>query len=524
MTEPKLPCVAELPSRSIFVLSFAGALVFLYLRTFLLPATPFVGIGDQILFFSRAARIVHGQILYRDFFELVTPGTELLYAVAFRVFGIHAWVMQAWSIVVGLSLCCVITQIASRILRGLLILLPALLFLVFDFSNALDLTHHWYSTLAALAAVNVLMDGVNLRRIFAASLLSSISILFTQTQGGLTFVALIIYLLWMKRSESQESNILTQLTTLVLPFTLILSCVLGYYIHKAGFRTILFDLVLFPLRFVSSGEVNSPRTYLHQFPLVHTPVDVVHLIPFLFIYALVPYIYLLGLHRLWRERNLMTPALRQHLVLLHLVGLALFLAVANGPRYFRLSTVAPPAILICTWLISQQSPAHRYVRNVLCLLAAVFALLLPVRRQSQWHATLDLPIGRTAFSDILVFREFQWVAQRTHPSEFFFNHSALCLYLSLSNPTASEFINYDDFTRPDQVVAITDALQHHQPHFIVLFPKNINVLDVHDNAEPFRRYVHDNYHLAQIFALKGSSRYEEELWELGPPNSNNLMR
>jgi len=69
----------------------------------------------------------------------------------------------------------------------------ALLSLVFDFSNALDLTHHWYSTLAALAAVSVLMGGVNLRRIFAAGVLSGISTLFTQTQGGLTFVALIIY-------------------------------------------------------------------------------------------------------------------------------------------------------------------------------------------------------------------------------------------------------------------------------------------------------------------------------------------
>ena len=520
MTEPKPPYAAERLSRFIFALSFAGALVFLYLRTFLLPATPFAGIGDQILFFSRAARIVHGQILYRDFFEMVTPGTELLYAATFRVFGIHAWVMQAWGIVVGLLLCCVITQIASRILRGPLILLPALLFLVFDFSNALDLTHHWYSTLAALAAVNVLMGGVNLKRIFAAGVLSGISTLFTQTQGGLTFVALIIYLLWLKRSETQESNILTRLATLALPFTLILSCVLGYYIHKAGFWTILFDLVLFPLRFMSSGEVNSPRTYLHQFPSVHAPADIVRLIPFLFIYALVPYIYFLGIHRLWRKHEVLPPALRQHLVLLHLIGLALFLAVANGPRYFRLSTVAPPAILICTWLISQQSPARRYIRNVLCILAAVFAFLLPVRRQTQWHATLDLPIGRTAFSDILVFREFQWLAQRTHPSEFFFNQSALCLYLSLNNPTASEFVNYDASTRPDQVVAITEAFQRHQPRFIVLSPENTTSSDVRDNAAPFRRYVHDHYHLAQIFTLNGNSRYEEELWELGLKSNN----
>jgi hypothetical protein len=84
------------------------------------------------------------------------------------------------------------TGIAIRILRGALVLLPALLFLVFDFSSGLDLTHHWYSTLAALAAVGVLMGGVRLQRIVAAGALCAVATLFTQTQGGLTFLALVV--------------------------------------------------------------------------------------------------------------------------------------------------------------------------------------------------------------------------------------------------------------------------------------------------------------------------------------------
>ena len=63
-------------------------------------------------------RIVDGQVLYRDFFELVTPGTDLLYALGFRIFGVHAWLMQAWAIALGLALSCVITLIAARIVRG----------------------------------------------------------------------------------------------------------------------------------------------------------------------------------------------------------------------------------------------------------------------------------------------------------------------------------------------------------------------------------------------------------------------
>ena len=515
MTEHEPTPAAPRLSRSILVLSFVGALAFLYLRTFLFPATPFASLGDQVLFFARAVRILHGQVLYRDFFELVPPGTDLLYALAFRIFGIHAWVMQAWGIAVGLAFCCVITQIAGRILRGPLILLPALLFLVFDFNNALDLTHHWYSTLAALAAVNVLMGGASLKRIFTAGALCGIATLFTQTQGVMTLVALVIYLLWLKRSEAQGPGILTQLTTLVLPFTLMLSCVLGYYIHNAGFRTVFFDLVVFPLKFLSSGDVNSPRTYLRQLPPIHTPVDILRLIPFLFIYTVVPYIYFIGLYQLWRKRKMLPATLRQHFVLLYLVGLALFLAVASGPRYFRLSTVAPPAILICVWLVSEQGPAGRVARNLLYVLAAVFALLLPFHRQTQWHGALNLPVGQTAFSDILVLHEFEWLARRTHPFDPFFNQSALCLYLALDNPTALEFINDDDFTRPEWVEAAIQSLRRNPPHFIVLHAESTNPSDVHNHSTPFRQYVHDNYRLAQIFYLN-DSRYDEEVWELNP--------
>jgi len=515
MTEHTPPIAAERLSRSAFAVSIAGALAFLYLRTFLLPTVPFVAHDDQVLFFIRSARVAHGQVLYRDFFELVTPGIDLLYGATFRLFGIHAWIMQAWCIALGLALFCVVTLVAGRILRGPVVLLPGLLFLIFDFNSALDPTHHWYSTLAALAAVNVLMGGASLQRIFAASSLCAVATLFTQTQGALIFVALIIYLIWLRRSEAQGPGLRAQLAALLLPFTLILSIVLAYYIHKAGFHTIFFDLVLFPLRFLSSGNFNSPHAYLDQLQPAHGFGGIFRLIPIVFIYAVVPYIYVAGAFQLWRKRKVMPSALWRHLVLLHLVGVALFLAVANGPRFHRLCTVAPPAILICAWLLSQPGPALRLARNLLCLLAIVLAFLLPFYRQTQWHATLDLPIGRTAFSDPLEFQEYQWLAQRSHPSELLFNHGGLGLYLSLDNPTASEFVTGTDFTRPEQVAAVLESLQRRPPRFIVLERENTNPSDVHDHSAPFRQYVHDNYRLIQVFPLSHNSRYEE-LWERSP--------
>ena len=519
MTEPATPHAPGRLSPFTFTVAIAGALFFLYLRTFILPAAPLIAHDDQALFFVRAARMLHGQVLYRDFFELVPPGIDLLYYAAFRLLGIHSWIMQAWSIVLGLALFCVITLIARRMLSGPLILLPGLLFLVFDFNLALDPTHHWYSTLFALAAVAVLAGGATMQRILAAGALCGIAALFTQTQGVLAFLALIIYLIWLKRSESHAPSLLPRLALFVVPFVLIVCSVLGYYVHKAGFHTLFFDLVLFAPRYMSSSDFNSPQTYLHQFPPLHSLADMVRLIPVLFIYAVVPYIYFFGLLQLWRRRKTLPRALVENLVLLHLVGLALFLAIANGPRLHRLCTVAPPAILICVWLISRPGRALQITRYLLWFLAAALALLLAIYRQTQWHGALDLPIGRTAFYDPVEFNEFQWLAQRTHPSDLFFNQGGLALYLSLDNPTASEFVNHDEFTRPEQVASVIQSLQHHPPRFILLDQEDPNPSDPHDHSAPFRQYVHDHYRLAQSFSLDHGAFYEE-IWELNRDSVN----
>src|SRR5579859_8099709 len=199
------------------VVFLAGAGVFLYLRTFLLPATPFAATDDQSLFFARAVRILQGQVPYRDFFEIVTPGTDLMYAIGFRTFGVHAWVMPMWTIATGLAFSLLITYIAAQILRGPSVWLPALLFLVFDFNSALDLTHQWFSTFAALAIVAVLMSGLSGWRIFCSGLLCAVAILFTQTKGALVFVGVALYLVGVTKRDWKASNLARRLAIFMLP-------------------------------------------------------------------------------------------------------------------------------------------------------------------------------------------------------------------------------------------------------------------------------------------------------------------
>ena len=48
--------------------------------------------NDQMLFATDGARIVAGQMPYRDYFQFGPPGTDLFYAFLFRHLGLHLWI------------------------------------------------------------------------------------------------------------------------------------------------------------------------------------------------------------------------------------------------------------------------------------------------------------------------------------------------------------------------------------------------------------------------------------------------
>lgn len=488
------------------LLAVAISLVFLYPRFFLLPATPFVATGDELLFFSRALRMVHGQVLYHDVLEIVGPGTEQVYAAGFYLFGQHAWVIQAWHVALGCAFCFVLTWISEEIFEGPAVLLPMLIFLAFDYSSAADATHHWYSTLAALGAVGILIRGRQSYRIALAGLLCGVAALFTQTQGAMVIVTLGVYLFLTKPDTDTIPESIKRVLIFLAPCGLLLFAVFGYYAVRAGVRTLSYDLFVLPVIGLS-GPINSPRIYFHQLPGIHSAVELLQATPFFVIIVLVPYVYLVTLFRLWKK-PLPNERQRQHMLLLSVAGLALFAAVCSGPTFFRLSTVAPPAVLCCVWLMEQSRYAQTIRRMVFCV-TLLFFVWLPVHRQMQRGYTLVLPTGRVAFTDPGGYQLMQWMQARTHPGDGLFNDDGTAFYLKLSNPTHLEFVNNDALTSSEDVARVLVALQRQRPRYIAIVPGAEETPN--DHAGPFRAYVVSHYCRAQTFAIS-PRKYTEEMW------------
>jgi hypothetical protein len=191
-----------IPIAGVAVLSFLVC----YFRAFIFPHVPIVLWGDQIGFFDDGSRIVNGQLPYRDFFQIVPPGTDLTYALLIRSFGWSGWIPNLLMAFLAALMAALIVLVARRLMVGAVTLMPALLFMGFSLYGGLDPTHHWFSAIAIMVAMLVLLDGTTLPRVVVAGALCGLAACFTQTKGATAGAAFISYLLWKMRRDGAGAS------------------------------------------------------------------------------------------------------------------------------------------------------------------------------------------------------------------------------------------------------------------------------------------------------------------------------
>lgn len=93
----------------------ASALYFCF-NLFTFRGIPYRLGGDQIFFWMDAQRLLLGDKVYVDFFQFTPPGTDLVYAAAFRLLGQQIWVTNLVTGALGVVLCWVCYRIAAQFL------------------------------------------------------------------------------------------------------------------------------------------------------------------------------------------------------------------------------------------------------------------------------------------------------------------------------------------------------------------------------------------------------------------------
>ena len=475
--------------------------VLCYLRFFLIPWLPRVVWGDQLGFFNDGSRMALGQLPYRDYFQFVAPGTDLVYALLVHFFGVRLWIPNLLMACLAALAAFLTTLIASHVLRGAAMALPGLFLAGFILPVSADATHHWFSTVAVLAALLVLLDGTTLPRVAAAGALCGVAACFTQTKGAMALAAFVLYLevFCKEPGAAPAADRWRKILALGAAAAAVFLAVNAHYVLAAGFQRWLFCLIVFPLRYYPAPMLNNWRVVFFDFQAHWGPAAWACL---LFVYATVPWVYA-AFGAGWRKWKKESGEQWSKLLLVALTGFAIFLSVASSPSAKRLGSLSLPAMILLAWFLQRAGKAAAASRILLAGAAAVLAVAGPVRTQIQRAPWLDLPGGRAAIAAPDLYTEYSWLLENTHPGEYSFGLPPLYSAFHLLNPAAIEGLAASEYTRPEQVTALVDALESHQvPLLILPHPEKyfwVNAVPG-DSLGPLRDYVRRNYRLTKTFA------------------------
>jgi hypothetical protein len=511
--------VLTLASRPVPASLFTALLSFLtcYFRSFVSVNVPIVLWGDQIGFFNDGSRMVLGQLPYRDYFKIVPPGTDLTYAGLVRAFGVRMWIPNLLMASLAALTAMLMTLIASRLMRGPIIVLPGLLLAGFILPASTDATHHWFSTIAILAALLVMMDGTSLSHIAAAGALSGVAACYTQSKGMMAVAAFVIYLVADTNRQRKVPPNGAWRTGLLLcgVAAAVFTAANMYFVQAAGLRMWLYCLVVYPLRYYPSPSINNWRVLIDGFP---SHAGLVTWVVFFFVYATVPLVYVsffAGSRNRWKKEA------GEHwdsLLLVAITGVAMFLSVVSAPSLKRLATVSPPAMILLPWLLIRPGKVVASFKILLASAAVALSIAVPVHLQMRSASYLNLPAGRAALTDPDLYAEYRWLLGNTHPGQYFFGLPPFYSAFHMQNPAPIVDFHASDYTRPWQVAALVEALQSHDVQMLVLRRTHDFLWargSSSDHLEPLRVYVSGNYRLARTF-LTG-----DEVWlRIGTPAGN----
>jgi hypothetical protein len=478
-----------------------------WLRSFVFPNTAILFWGDAFGFATKGVRIIGGELPYRDFFEFVTPGTDLVYALLFHWLGVSLWLPNLLMCIMAAMATAWMTWCARRLVDGWFVLLPALLMTGFVLSGSLDATHHWFSTLSVMGAVAALFDGVSWRRTLAAGAMCGLAASFTQSKGAAVLVGLLIYLWWkLRRQRSGSALIATRCLQLCVAALVVFVAINGRFIVAAGLHQWLTDVIVFPLRYFGSVSVNNWRGTAIEFA---ERKSLFKWIFFPFMYLAVPLSYTCVFIEIWRRDDDRDEPWDQ-LLLLAIAGVAMLAMVAPALSIRRISCAAPPAMILLTWLLWRGGKPWFNVVRALGAMSVAVALAQIVAMHVHHEYILDLPAGRAVIPKQGNAEVYRWMAEHTHPGQWFFGLPPMTLPLGLRNPTPIESPAPGEYCRPEQIHAVIEGLERTRPPLLLLRPSMYvpHLLGYQaDHLQPFQDYVFGHYRRTKIFATS------DEVWE-----------
>jgi hypothetical protein len=483
-----------------------GCCVFLYANLFANFATPFLLGGDQVYFWMDAQRLLHGEQVYRDFFQFTPPGADLLYLSVFKLFGPRIWTPNLVVLALGIFLCALCLQISRSIMPRAQAALATSLYLVFVIGITLDGTHHWFSLLAVLGAVAILMKGRTPARIAVAGALLGLAAFITQTRGPVAALGIAAWMTWERfRTVEPWSSYLRCLVLLFAPLILMWIVLSGYYIATLGLRQLWFFQVTYVREYMVSGwnamSIGWPEG-------LSSWATLMRLVRWLFAYTVLPAVYAICLWRCWRISREAPSDNAAGLSLLTVVGTAMFLEVAQSPSWFRFYCISLPGVILLVWLVGGLGRFSVHATRLLWIGVISLAAYQTWSMRVHLSTIEELPAGRIATTPLAA-EKLAWLAARTKPGQFMLQAGwpAMYLPLGLRNPIFLDDLEGSGASRLGYVALSVRQLEAKRVQYIVWSPR---LESSAYSLAVFREFLVDRYRPIWRFSD------QDEVWERKP--------
>lgn len=512
---------------------FAAAAFFIYTQLFEFPFTPIYFDGDQLIPISNALRMLDGEVIYRDFFHFAPPGTELVYAAFFSVFGVKIWVVNFLILLLSVTQVWLLWFFSRQLLSGVAVYLPSLVFLTIGFRQmGIDGSYRLFSVVFVLGAVAVLFKGRTTRNILVAGALCGLASFFVQPRGAVGVAGIALFLAWENYTDNFDLRKLAKCgIALIASFSIIVILTQTYFAWQGGFGNYYFDIVTFLHKHYPHDPLNNQFAYFSDVPgfakylEAQSPLSALSrfirtAFPVVFYYALIPLVYLASIFVVWKNGLADVSRERKHnLMLLTFIGLALAAGV-SAPTSARFYHVAIPGIVILVWMIRQFRITSRFVIPAAAALS-ILAISYPIQRQIIVKDYVDFPAGRSAFLIRDDLAKYEWVKANTKSGDTVYDahHPSFYFPFQLRNPTPIYLVRDSEYTPAFQIESIVLALEKSPPNLIIwegTYSKHSETRKPGDNLEALWQYVSRNYTLRAEFSKDGEYNFQStrdtEMW------------
>lgn len=482
---------------------------YLYTLLFSLSGVPYFRTGDEDFFWTYACRMLSGQVFLRDFHQFTPPGTEIIYAAAFRLFGVSMSTINWVILALGLALALSVFYCARSILRPSLAALAALFAVVMLFGDRLDATHHWFSSLANLCAVLILLPRRTFLRIAAAGALLAFAAFCTQTRGAAGLVACCAALWWERRGEITTRTVSVRITLLIAATFLVWLALSWRFIEQAGLANYWYAQVVYLPK-----DASFPVGFLiPRFTWPNHPNAVIH-----FVGRLATYLMLLSVCPwiAFRCRRGRCEAARAPFALLLLASLGIMqtFEIITALNWNRMAAAALPAAILTIYLIGGRRRSPGSLVIACGSLVALIALGECLPQMLHRYARVQLPTGPALLQNEDA-EEVAWLVMHTRPGDAFFEVANTRLYvlLQLRNPTPIDLLSIENLTLVSWVDETVRGLEQSRTRY-VLWSQHSGIGSVDrmhtseaDHLDPLRTYLQRAYAHTWTFANG------DQIWE-----------